>query len=453
MRDILCDRSQAEPLQVCWWCLVLLLTVWLSPPAAHAHSTTPKVAGADEPGFHLPERFAPLEIVLPNGSRLGIAFATQLRVSVLNDGDDSGGTLGDPHRNTDDLVEFRRVRLLLRGSFLDEHLLTLAQFSFAPSSPELVDLWAEYVVKSALRIRVGQEKIPFTRHRGQSFLQLPLTEWDVASVSFGAERQIGVMVHDGLRGDGHLNYALGLFSGVNARSAFARGIAEVYAEPLPNRSSFRTPPLETQIHPEFVGLIGYSSPNMDNTAPTDPEGGAARFFTGLSGAWDVQPDEVQDFFGRLAPELLLKVHHVSLDLVGYAGFFQAPQGAGGLGMLGLTSDLTYRFHPRMEVAARYSLTDTLDRLRDAARNHARSVEESIEENGDPGELAAVQEQYVDAGHVRSQQEIELGFNVYIVGRNLAWQTDLGLVRTDRIPGGIRSDNDLVRVRTQLQLAF
>jgi hypothetical protein len=113
-------------------------------------------------------------------------------------------------------------------------------------------------------------------------------------------------------------------------------------------------------------------------------------------------------------------------------------------LLGLTSELTYRFHPRFEVAARYSRVDTLDRLRDDARVRAQGIIASA----DPDDTDALTDQYAKAGRVRSQQEIGLGFNVYIIGRNLAWQSDVALVRMNLV--GTDSDTDEIRFRSQLQ---
>jgi hypothetical protein len=408
--------------------------------ASSARAQTAPPPPAEPAKRSLPDKLSPLDVVLSNGSKLGVGMAAQLRLNV----DNEGGKLGQGgERETDTNVQLRRVRVTLRGAFLDDRLRALMQLSFAPGNPELLDLFLEYTALPFLRVRAGQFKTPFTRHRGQSYGVIALTEWDPAAVSFGAERQIGVMVHDGMRGDGKLNYALGLFAGPNARAAFARGISDTYGETLPNRSSLRAPFTKTELHPEVVGLIGYSSRRMDNVAPTDPEGGPARVFASLSGAIDCAPESTQDFASRLAPELLLKAYHLSLNVVGYGGFFDATQGPWSLGMLGLTTELTYRMHPRFELAARYSRTDTLDRLRDDARTRAASIIASA----DPDDSEALNDQYAEAGRVRSQQEIALGFNVYIIGRNLAWQSDLALVRMNLL--GTDADTDEMRFRSQL----
>lgn len=387
-------------------------------------------------------RLAPLEWQLPDDhGKVSLGLATQTRVTV----DDTGGKLGEGARDTSATAELRRVRVTLRGSFLDDRLRTLLQLSFAPGNPEVLDLWTEYAARGWLRLRVGQMKTPFTRHRAQSFANLPLVDWDLAATRFGAERQLGVMLHEGLRGDGHLNYAIGLFAGPNARSAFARGIAEAYAERIPNRSSLSAAATPTELHPALVGQLGYTSKNMDGSAPTDLEGGPLRSFVALNAAVDAAPQRAHDFAARFAPEALLKLHHVTLDLVGYGGLFAADGGSWKLGLLGLTAEATYRFHPRFEVAARYSRSDTLRALRRDAQQRAAAVVAGAAE----ADRAALTSQYTAAGQTRAQQEIALGFNAYVIGRNLAWQTDLALLRVDRL--GQSADSDEVRLRSQLQL--
>lgn len=77
----------------------------------------------------------PLEWVLADGSKLAIGMAAQLRVNVTDD----GHVLGEGGRDTESGVELRRVRLSLRGAFLNERLKTLLQLSFAPGNPELIE--------------------------------------------------------------------------------------------------------------------------------------------------------------------------------------------------------------------------------------------------------------------------------------------------------------------------
>ncbi len=432
------------------WVLTAALMPVLAAAGARAEPPAPPAAapGAPTPSpppsrRRPPDRLGPYEIVLSPGNTLGIGFGAQLRTTLTND----GGPLGEGGRDTDDMVELRRVRLSLRGSLLDDRLRMLLQLSTSPSALELVDLWGEYRLGPALRLRFGQTRIPFTRHRQQSFTQSPLVDWDFASVQFGAERQIGVLVHDGQRGDGHINYGAGVFTGVNARASYERGLADAYAEPLPNPSNLRSPAPPADVHPELVGHVGYSSRGMDPIAPTDPEGGPPRFFVGASAAWDADPVAARDFALRFAPELLLKVRHLALDLVWYAGFFEPTESDGiEAGKFGLTAEAAYRFHPKVEVSARYSRACDREPLRGDARARA----DRIIAAADPADQAALTERYADAGMVRNRQETALGLNVYLVGRSLALQTDLGLLRTLRVGP---DDEDEIRWRTQLQLAF
>jgi hypothetical protein len=444
-------------LQVC----LLLVCVhggwWVR--AARAEANHPNVRVAPERPTPVPEpkvanvttapsRLGPYELVAKDGSKVGLGFAGQLRGTLTNQGDERGVHLGQAGRRTEHSLDLRRIRLFLRGSFLDDRLRALVQFSLSPSSPELVDFWGEYAITSAARLRVGQQKLPFTRHRGQSFTLLPLTEWDIAAVAFGAERQIGIQLHDGMRGDGHINYALGAFSGVNARTAFARGMAETYGEPLVSRSSLRAAPPVTEVHPELVAMLGASTRGMDPVAVTDLEGGGLRAFAGVSASWDVRPERGQDFLGRVAPELLLKFRHLSCNWVAFGSLFEGGNGKAQPGLLGVTFEATYRFDAHFEVAARYSRVDSSGHLRSDARAHARG---QLAAAGDL--LGELQEQYADAGQVRSRDELGVGFNVYIVGRSLAWQSDVALLRLRHTASAEQPDEDLLRARSQLQLAF
>ncbi|MBC7174392.1 MAG: hypothetical protein H5U40_18240, partial [Polyangiaceae bacterium] len=317
----------------------------------------------------------------------------------------------------------------------------------SPASLEVIDVWAEQLILPALSVRVGQFRVPFTRHRQMSYANLALVDWDAASIRFGAERQLGMMVHNGAPSDSRIHYNVGVFTGVNARAAFARGMAETYGEVLPNPSNLRSPAPAPELHPELVANVGYATRAMDVSTQTDAEGGPPRIYVGLSAAWDAQPDLGLDFAMRIAPEALIKLHHLTIDAVGYLGISERSDGGHSAGSLGANVDVAYRFHRRAEVAARYSRVDTLEELRDDARARA----EAIVAAADPAAQPALLARYADAGRVRNRQEAAVGLNVMMIGRSLAWQSDFGLVHTERT--GSDTDEDELRLRSQLQLVF
>ena len=240
----------------------------------------------------------------------------------------------------------RRLRWYLRGAVLDGRLTFLVQLNTTPAALELLDVWADWRFLPTLRLRVGQFKTPFTRHRQQSFTSLPLVDWDVFSTHFGAERQLGAMVHDGGSQDAHWVYQLGVFTGVNARAVFARGLATVYSEPLTNPSDLRTFHPATEVHPELVARFGHAAAGVDDRVNSDAAGGGLRYAANFSAAWDLRPSYPVDFAARLAPEVLLKWNHLFLDVAAAAGWFKDAAGAVGLASIGENVEAGWRFFPR-----------------------------------------------------------------------------------------------------------
>lgn len=339
----------------------------------------------------------------------------------------------------------RRLRWSLRGAVLDERLTFQLQLNTTPAALELIDAWADWRFLPALRLRFGQFKTPFTRHRQTSFTALALTDWDVFSTHFGAERQLGVMLHDGDRPEAHWSYRLGVFTGVNARASFERGLANVYSEPLTNPSDLRSFHPAPSIHPELAARVGYDAAGVDARVPTDAAGGGLRYSVNVSAAWDLRPAYPVDFAARLAPEVLLKWNHLFLDVAAAAGWFKGAAGAVDLASIGENVEAGWRFFPRWEVAARFSRVDNTAAVRADARARADAL---IAEASTPTEQDALTKAYATAGNQRWTQEVALALNVYLFGDSLKWQSDFEWVR---VTGA--ASTDVLRVRTQLQLAF
>lgn len=389
-----------------------------------------------------PERLGPVTLRFDDGE-LSLGFASQLRMTTTS----GGAAFGEAARETETGLELRRIRLLLRGSFLDDRLAFLLQVSTAPNSLELLDLALDGRIRENASVRVGVFKTPFTLHRNRSFQNLTMTEWDVAAGRFGAERQLGAEVHGSSSQEGGVDYAVGVFSGVNSRAAFARGVAETYDEPMPNASDLRTPQPPTRIHPEIIGRVGYATRGAEPLILSDARGGGLRGYAGLSAAADLRPERTQDFVLRAAAEGVIKFHHVTANLVTYAGAFDVPGGRPTLGMIGATLDVAYRVLPRLEVSARYSRVDTLGAFRDAAKDYVAELVAAA----DPADVAEILANHAEAGTTRTKQEILVGLGVPMVGRSLVFQLDFGVVRVDR--EGSANDEDALRLRTQLQFGF
>lgn len=274
-------------------------------------------------------------------------LAAQLRLSVS--GADSSAARGQ--------VELRRLRLSLRARVLDGRLTFRLQVNATPAALELLDVFADVRVLEGLALRVGQFKTPFTRFRAQSFLSLSLVDWPVFATHFGGERQLGLLLHEGGGEASRWVYQVGVFTGVNARASFARGLATVYAEPLTNPSDLRTFHGPTSLHPELVARFGHQAAAASARAASDEAGGGLRHAVHFSAAWDLRPDYPVDFVARLAPEVLLKWNHLFLDVVAAAGWFTDGAGAVGLASVGENIEAGWRITSTWEVTARYSRVD------------------------------------------------------------------------------------------------
>ena len=69
---------------------------------------------------------------------------------------------------------------------------------------------------------------------------------------FGAERQIGLVMHNGYEKHGAFEYEVGVFTGVNARKSHATGLASIFGEELANPSDLYDPAAPADLHPEVV---------------------------------------------------------------------------------------------------------------------------------------------------------------------------------------------------------
>jgi hypothetical protein len=351
-------------------------------------------------------------------------------------------------RASDNRIRFARIRPVVKGSLFAEDLTYLMHINLTPGLLELMDLWFDYRFSSHLRIKTGQMKIPFTRYRLNSFADRPVLDWSQPTRYFGAERQVGIMLHNGRSDMPAIEYELGLYTGINMRAANGVGMSKVYAEPALNPSSLVDPAGSENMHSEAVGHIAYNFGGINVRRSADLEGGPPRFSVGLSGAWDLHPTPRQDLRLRIAPEASFRAYGFALDLVFHLGWFDQTTGSNGcvLGMTAGVAQASYVFSERYEIALRYTFVHLLADLRDDARAYAVS---RIESAGDAAELARLYDRYREVGLLQTVHETNLGLNIYRFGPAVKWQVDLGLLVYDRTDD-VRYDFQL---RTQMQLSF
>jgi hypothetical protein len=421
-----------------------------APPSAADPVAAPKpakpAAAAPKAASSWPEKIGPFSISDKSGRfSVAVGLAAQIQVKVNSSGTGS-------ERDTETTIFMRRIRPTLKGTALSKDLKWYLHLSTAPGAVEFMDFYLDYTFAPYLRVRAGDCKIPFTRYRVQSFKHLTLVDWSVVTRYFGAERQYGVTLHSGFEKPTPVEFALGIYTGENARASHSVGLLGVYGEPKVNPSNLLDPQPPATFHPEIVGRVAYNHGGIDVGTDTDFAGGGPRFSAGVSLAWDTRPTPYHDLSLRLAPELLFKAGHFSMTALGYLGFTPPAGSDSGveaprLGFAGALAQVSYIFMGRLELAARYGMVVVMEELRDEARARANSL---VAAETDSDKSTALAKQYKNAGLTEAEHEVTLGVNVYIIGRSLKWQNDLSYKAVPRVGADTKHD---IQFRTQLGLAF
>nr|MBN2277421.1 hypothetical protein [candidate division Zixibacteria bacterium] len=364
-------------------------------------------------------KIGPFEFKSQDGnSSLRIQLIGQLKMEYENKDNDPSNERSDKV-----YMEARRLRLILSGILGSPDLTYRTHLSFAPKSLELMDLYLNYRFNDNLQFRAGQYKVPFTNYRMQSFSRLIYPDWAVVSKYFGGERQMGLMVHNGYTSPPEWAYAAGVFTGVNARASHGIGVPLVYNQDRPNPSDLANSASRADFHPELFLNLSYNANGINVKSNADKEGGGLRYSLGISGGWDIELTEHQDFSIRLAPELLVKYHGASFLVIGYAGFVDMGHPPlTRLGMTGLLLQAAYTINPRLDISIRYARVDfKSDLARDAYESTGKVLDREV--------------------------EIGAGLNYEIIGGYLELQNDLTWYGHTR-NGDTWKD---ISLRTQLQI--
>jgi hypothetical protein len=355
------------------WAAVALVTSWAAPAEAQP-----------------PEGIGPFEIDAGDAGVLRPGFGGQL-LGALSQGDGFS------------LVE-RRLRFRLDfASKGEEGLVGRVQVNAAPGALELIDMWAGWRFSEALGLRAGQFTVPMTRYRSGSFSTRLLNDWAPTTRAFGGERQRGLELYGEALGG--LEYRLGVFEGTNARASHALGAALLYGQAPANPSRLVSPDARPRLHPEVVARVGWSSAPMELGGWADREGGPARLYVALSGAWDTNPEARTEWEGRVAIESMLKVSGFGAGLVGYASTLETTSGARTLGAVGALAGASYHLSTGTTFSGRFALV----------RVGAGAVEDASAVVADP---------------LRGEREWGLGVRQDLLGDDLQLGTEVLVVEED-----------------------
>ena len=366
-----------------------------------------------------------------------LQLATQLW-TVWESEDPGGVTERDPALS----MRAKRVRPSFTVTLPKYHTDFRLLLSAAPGSLELMDMYLNSRLSSNLSVRFGQYKVPFTRYRIQSLHRLTFVDWSIVSRYFGAERQLGLTVHNGYDKPPRLAYALGLFTGVGMRASHAVGLATAYGEELINYSDLTGSATNAEFHPELIAHLSFNAHGIDVKTDSDPEGGGLRYTLAASVAWDLDPNHYEDFALRIAPEVLMKYRHFSMTGVGYAAFEEIDcSQRTRLALSGFLLQSAWRASGLCEFSLRYALVDIDGHVADVALERAAAI---VDGTDDP----EVVSQYKNAGKLLSDREGTVGFNLYL-DDGLRMQNDFGITRHEFRD----EDRTDYLFRSQIQLMF
>ena len=393
--------------------------------AAEPSTTSLAEAVVDVPeDWTLPTRLGPVRINVGKGNDwIGIGLATQL----LFEYDQQFPTGGFPKENTETL-QFRRIRLTLSSSFIDGRIQSRFQINLTPSAFELVDMWFSFTRFKFATFRIGQFKIPYDRYRAQSFAALAFVDWAPTTRMFGSERQVGGEV---LASGGFLNleYAFGVFSGVNARASQGVGITEVYGEVPQNPSNLGSGEVVSEFHPELVGRVAKNFGEINTDTNSDTlRTKVLRHSVGTGIAWDARPTAIDDLALRLSAEWLGKIRGIHMNVIAYLGWYEPWQGGKiRVGPFGLMAETGYQFNLLWGLALRYSITYITPALRSDSRSYGQA---QIMNATDPAQAMEAMAQYGRNGDQTTNQQLALAGTAYVIGNSLkvvaetVWDTQL-----------------------------
>ncbi len=290
-----------------------------------------------------------------------------------------------------DAFSIRRARIGLVGSVLLRDLRYTFIADFADATPRLVFANVDYtVVRDRLAVRVGQFKRPFSRSfltpgSELSMIDRPST---VGPGAFGDNADLGVMLHNGTAS--RLEYAVGVFNGAGPNA-------------VPSR-----------VHPLLAARVGYNTRGTKPYTESDLDGGAPRFGIAAAALVDFDRDGDGNSFTSGLVDMTFMVRGFALSSAAYAR--ARPTGSRWsnqrLSALGHHTQLGYVIAKRVEPVVRYAVV-------------------------------------VGGGEPAVRHDVAGGFNVFLRGHAIKWQTFVtaGLGSRDG-----RSSADL-RLSSQLGVAF
>ncbi|MFT6398431.1 MAG: hypothetical protein ACJAYU_003189 [Bradymonadia bacterium] len=301
-----------------------------------------------------------------------------------------------------------RARLTFSGHAFADELSYKFELDFGKGTFATKDFYLDYAFNPNIRLRIGQYKLPFSRQQLNSSGRLDFVDRSITNRSFGAGRDIGIMVHNGYTSSPEFEYGFGVFNGTGDKGRFSGAVND---EGEVSGSFSNVPDV---LNPTLALRLGYNYGGIRGYREADLEGGGFRAAVGMSAIADF--DSMAGEEGGVAAELdyMVKVEGFSTSGGVYIATVQDGESFGDQAVDTIGA----------HVQASYMITDTIQ----PAVRFATVAPEGDDNNS---------------------TEILGGISAYFFGHGLKWQTDAGAIISEG-DGGSTSE---VVVRSQLQLSF
>jgi len=348
--------------------------------------------------------------------KLKIGARVQTRYQY--DAVDGVGDTADDGAGADDKQSFSipRARLTLKGNAYGKDLTYKFQTDFGKGLVNLKDFFANYKFSDSVQIRVGQWKRPFSRQQINSSSKLSLVDRAITDKLYGAGRDIGIAVHNNYEKSPEFEWAFGVFNGTSVKPAIKTTVTVDKVEEEVVASSKMSNTI-SRLQPAFVGRVGYNMGGIKGYSEGDHKGGDFRLAVGLGAMYlHNYADDNDPTALRANLDFIMKVSGFSLSGAAYLAMDEVDS---SLEMTSLG----------LHAQASYLLADVYQPV---LRVEWKMPEETSAANED-------------------QKVATLGFNWFINGHKVKWQTDVSMIlSTDGTTDGEQTD---MRLRSQLQFAF
>lgn len=374
----------------------------LAPDDAHAAAPAPTqlTVGFDR-GFFIRSADAREE--------LKVKARLQLRFTWLDASTPSG-------RVQERAFAVQRGRLQFVGYLLADRLRYLLHIGFDRGDVALRDLYVDGVAERRwLHVRAGQMKLPWSRQRLASSAAQQFADRAITDGAFGAGRDVGLLLHNGLTPAVPLEWALGIFNGTGDTSELSGTVTvdPATGEGAISGGGFSNVP--KRMKPLIAARLGYNRAGADAYTEPDLTGGPIRSAAAVSAILEPAaagaPPRV-----RAEVDAIVKWQHLSVSAAAYLraegdGDALASVEAKQLGFHAQAGQVLGR-RKRGELATRYARVNVL-------------------EGG-------------------WQDESSLAGTLFISGHTLQCTADLSLLRRRSATG---DQTQAPRVRVQLQMDF